>query len=210
MTRFDAQATKNAQAREAIPLIVAAGAALGYWKAQPIKTCEDPDGTARWVDLETAEGLRFSLGGGAWNEPGRVSLRVNSRNAQGVQASPRKAVIAATADALKRTPEAIAKDLHRRVSGSPEGIAQARQVLADWQQAVGTGAALRAVIAQVQALGYRINENNPPKLCAYTAPMWSEVGPVRRLEVYHGGTVRFDVDVPVGKLAALLDLLRAP
>ena len=206
------QIEDNRRRFEKLDAVVAAGLKLKLWAhADPVVNLHGDDGS-RWVYVTDAEGLRFCITT-AWNED-KLSARVGD-----VKVGPHRVcssdvkrydegVPEATCSST-RSPEAIAKDLHRRLIGNVESIGLARRIRDEAQKRHAYRESLNGHLATLHALGYQTHGELPADRY-YKAEVFSRIDGYPRLTVHHDGSLGVESFGLRGtdQLPALLALLR--
>jgi hypothetical protein len=193
--------------------VLSAGEALGYWKATQRRQ-PDEGNTWRFGDVVTPDGLTFTLSGGSWGREGQITCSVALINGpHGLRSSPTDVLRYQQAKpeascSYTRSAEAIAKDLHRRVIASPEGIEVARLVRERLDKLLEQHAALRRHVAALEAMGYEFRRLGQDE--TYKAAGWhrgDDPSP-RDVEVDYTGRVTFSLCVGVETLPAVRLLMQ--
>lgn len=201
----------NKSAIAVLDEVVAVGERLGYWTGEP-DSKDDDHHPSRWRYVRDAEGLRFSLGAGAWQREGKIAARVAAVTADGMTVHPssiqRRGAGAPDAAAdHKRGAEAVAKDLYRRVINNEDAKATARAIKDELSKRLEQRRNLHAHIATLAANGFMqpAHHHNEPD-AYYSANLYRPgFGGVR---LYNNGRVELErMTIDAEKLPALLALL---
>lgn len=188
--------------------VLSVGEALGYWKAASRHQPEEGD-SWRFGDVVTPEGLTFTLSGGSWGREGQITCTVAQINGpHGLRSGPLDVLRYQQAKpeascSHTRGAESIAKDLHRRVVGSPEGVEVARLVRERLDKLVEQHTALRKHVAALEAMGYEFRRLGQDE--TYKASGWHRgEGPAPRdVEVDYTGRVTFSLCVGVETMPSI-------
>jgi len=193
--------------REFLLEVAESGVRLGFWT---ITQVPDEDDSYGRLSVSDAAGLSFTLYyTKTWNTPPKIvatiSYLVEGAERVGTRDALRygEATIEASCTA-SRDPEAIAKDLNRRVVAHPDGKRQAQAVRDLLNRRLAQREALDGHLAALGRLGFEVPQHASRSY--YKADVWRAGMP--RMEVSADGCVSVDrLDIPVEKVPALLALL---
>lgn len=210
----------NAQAVAALPAVVEAGEKLGLWRHLPTETRQadivgaDSSPRWQWVTVEDSNGNRFNLHAGGWGREGMIVSTLAGVDGPGGKrfgpADVRRYSEAPAPEAqaaAKRSPEAVAKDLARRVIQDPYAVELAGRLRAMVAEQHAQRAQLVAHVETLKGLGYGTyrDEGVPAQEC-YQVQMWGQGLP--DVKVTYAGSVNFSTYVDVSQMAAVLAALR--
>lgn len=207
--------TSCAEKRAAAAIVVdvaEAGERLGYWTRAGN---ERSDGqTGRWIDVDTAEGFRFTLSGGWWNREGTIRCSVSSRSEGAFNISTgdvrrynEDAAPEASAN-RKRGAEAISKDLYRRVVSNPWARELAGRINAELAKRIEQRAALLSHLSVLASLGFQSGRLGDDTY--YSASVYGGPDTLVRIEtVYCEGVCKAELHLPVERIGALIEFLKA-
>lgn len=212
MTYLDPQAKTVQASRLKMEEVANLGQSLGHWTI--VKTSPYNDDPWRFVTIETPQGARFSMSGGAWNKAGMIAASLDTiTGAQGHKVSPRDVIAyrepAAPEAAASHTrpAAAIVADLVRRVIANPAALEIARKQRERLANLEGQGVKLRAHVAKLAALGFTFREMKADE--SYSATAYAPSGSnLHKVTVYESGRVTFDSACDVSKLADIMAACR--
>lgn len=212
MATYDERSAKIAASIAALPAVVAAGEALGYWTAEAKQREHEPLEVHYNMAVQTPEGLRFWLSAGGWSSESKLSCSIASINGpHGLSFHPTdekangETLPEATAS-FNRAPEAIAKDFYRRVVSHPRAIEIAQTVKRGLALALAQRASLRAYVKKLEGMGYEFRHLADDQ--CHQATGMKAGGKPWTITVNYSGTVLFEASVDVddfAKVVALFD-----